>query len=130
LKQQRDTKQRRLVLDIVCTHSDHPSADQIYLDVRMADKKISRGTVYRNLKVLVRQGQILHVRLPTTDRYESRTDMHYHLLCVDCGAICDIPLLYNEKLDKQASLKTGYIIKRHRTIFEGVCPSCSTMKEQ
>jgi Fe2+ or Zn2+ uptake regulation protein len=34
MKQQRSTRQRQLVLDAVRARHDHPTADQIYLDVR------------------------------------------------------------------------------------------------
>ena len=124
MKQHRNTKQRQLVLDAVRARCDHPCADQFYLDARAIDDKISRGTVYRNLNILVRQGEILQVKLPNVDRFEAQWDKHYHLLCTECGAVCDIPLPYDETLDKQAAEKTGYAIARHRTIFEGLCPNC------
>jgi len=128
MKQQRNTRQRQLVLDAVRERCDHPTADQIYLDVRAIDDRISRGTVYRNLNVLVRQGEVLHVKLPQTDRFESRLDTHYHLLCTGCGAVCDIPLPYHGELDEQAAEKTGYTVERHRAVFEGLCPDCSHKK--
>lgn len=124
MKQQRNTKQRQLVLDAVRARCDHPSADQIYLDVRAIDDRISRGTVYRNLNVLVRQGEIFHVKLPQTDRFESRLDTHYHLLCTECGAVSDIPFPYHGELDEQAAKLTGYTIERHRAVFEGLCQAC------
>lgn len=124
MKQQRNTKQRQLVLDAVRARCDHPSADEIYLDLRTIDNKISRGTVYRNLNVLVQQGEILQVKLPHTDRYESRLDIHYHLICSECGAVRDIPMAYNYEMDRQAAEKTGYSIARHRAVFEGLCPLC------
>ena len=52
MKNLRNSKQRQIVLDAVRARCDHPSADQIYLDVRTTDAKISRGTVYRNLGIL------------------------------------------------------------------------------
>jgi Fe2+ or Zn2+ uptake regulation protein len=124
LKQQRKTRQRQLVLDAVRARCAHPSADQIYLDVRAVADKISRGTVYRNLNFLTRKGEILHVKLTLTDRFEARVDMHYHLLCTGCGVVCDVPLPYNRELDKQAAEKTGYTVDRHRSVFEGLCPNC------
>ncbi len=124
MKQRRNTRQRQLVLEAVRARCDHPSADQIYLDVRAIDDKISRGTVYRNLNILGRQGAILHVKLPQTDRFEARLDTHYHLVCTKCGTVCDLPLPYQKELDEQAAEKTGYTIERHRTYFEGLCPDC------
>ena len=124
MKQQRNTKQRRLVLETVRARHDHPNADQIYLDVRAIDHRISRGTVYRNLNILVRQGEILRVKLPDSDRFEGQLEKHYHLLCTECGAVCDAPLPYRGDLDRHAAEMTGYDIKRHRAIFEGLCPAC------
>ncbi len=124
MKEQRNTKQRQLVLDAVRARCDHPSADMIYLDVRTIDDRISRGTVYRNLNVLVSQGEVLQVKLHHLDRYEGRLDKHYHIVCTNCGAVCDLPIPYNAALDEQAQIKTGYEIKRHRAIFEGLCPDC------
>ena len=128
MKQQRNTKQRQLVLDAVRARCDHPSADEIYLDIRAIDGHISRGTVYRNLNVLVRQGKVLQVKLPNIDRFEAQLDKHYHLLCTECGSVCDIPLPYHEVMDKQVAETTGYTIERHRAIFEGVCPDCQQKK--
>ena len=128
MKQQRNTKQRQLVLDAVRARCDHPSADQIYLDVRAIDERISRGTVYRNLNILVRQGEVLQVKLPHTDRFEGQLEKHYHLICQGCGAVCDVPLPYHEELDEQVAVKTGYTIERHRTVFEGLCPDCLEKK--
>lgn len=124
MKQQRNTHQRQLVLDAVTARHDHPTADDIYLDVRALDSRISRGTVYRNLSVLSLNGEILHVKVPTADRFDCRLDLHYHLLCTECGAVCDVPLPYHGELDAELSADTGFRIVRHRTVFEGICPAC------
>jgi len=128
MKQRRNTKQRQLILDAVQARLDHPSADQIYLDVRAKDKKISRGTVYRNLDVLAQQGEVLHVKLPHIDRFEGQAERHYHFQCTECGAVSDVPLPYHEELDLQAAENTGYAIKGHRTVFEGQCQDCQQKK--
>lgn len=124
MKQQRNTRQRQLVLDAVRARQDHPSADQIYFDLRAADGRISRGTVYRNLKLLVDNGEILHVKVPGVDRFDRRVDYHYHLLCTGCGALTDVAMPYHAELDRDLAGQTGYRIDRHRTVFEGLCPAC------
>ena len=123
MKQKRNTKQRQLVLEAVRSRCDHPSADEIYLSVREEDDKISRGTVYRNLNILAEDDEILHVRVPAADRYDLRTDRHYHMFCTGCGAVCDAPVAYNESYDDMAE-SSGFKIERHRMIFEGLCPEC------
>ena len=123
----RNTKQRQLVLDTVKNRCDHPTADQIYLDVRTSNDRISRGTVYRNLNLLVDTGELLHVKVPGTDRFDGRTEYHYHILCTECKAVCDAPAEYDSALDKSLSLSSGFAIVRHRTVFEGLCPNCQAM---
>lgn len=124
MKQQRMTKQKRLILEIAQSHHDHPTADQLYLEVRAADGRISRGTVYRDLEQLSESGDLLYVKVPGANRYDSRLDYHYHIVCRSCGAVCDVPLPYQYETDRQLSAQTGFQVERHRTIFEGVCPAC------
>lgn len=124
MKQKRNTRQRQLVLEAVRARHDHPSADQIYQDVRAIDEKISRGTVYRNLNFLVESGEILHVKVANAERFEHGLDLHHHLLCTKCGNVRDVSLTYHRELDKKLEEETGYKIERHQTVFEGTCPHC------
>ncbi len=125
MKKQRNSRQRKLILDIVASRHDHPTADQIYLDVRTQDSKISRGTVYRNLGILSENGEIANVKVPAADRYDSRLDRHYHMFCTGCKRVFDVPLEYQEQYDEQVEKETGFKISRHRLFFEGLCQECS-----
>ena len=120
----RDTKQRRLVLETVKSHLDHPTAEQIYEDVHLKDSKVSHGTVYRNLNNLSEDGTIYHVRVPGADRYDLRVDPHYHIYCVKCKKVVDAPNPYKEYLDEETMKESGFDIIQHRLIFEGICPEC------
>lgn len=124
MKQQRNTKQRQIVFEAVCRRRDHPTADEIYLDIRSENPKISRGTVYRNLHLLADSGRIRHVRVPGVDRFDWRREPHYHLLCLGCGKVRDASIAYTEELNEQAAAGSGYRIDDHRTVFEGYCPDC------
>lgn len=129
MKKQRDTKQRRMVLEAVLSRCDHPTADQIYADLRMKDDKISRGTVYRNLGILAEDGDITNVKVPAADRFDSRLDRHYHIYCTGCGRVFDAPLPYREEYDEQIERETGFKVSRHRMVFEGLCPDCRLKEE-
>ena len=54
----RITKQRQVILEELRKLNTHPSADEIYKVVRRRLPRISLGTVYRNLEVLVQMGEI------------------------------------------------------------------------
>ena len=128
MKNQYYSRQRELILEAVRERCDHPTADQIYLDVRAKDDKISRGTVYRNLGILSENEEITNVKVPSADRYDLRKDRHYHIFCTSCGRVFDAPMNYCEQYDEQIEKETGFKISRHRIIFEGLCPECSKKK--
>jgi Fe2+ or Zn2+ uptake regulation protein len=129
LKQQRTTKQKQMVCSVVQAHDDHPTADEIYLEVRAQDNRISRGTVYRNLDQLSDSGTLAKVKVPGAIRFDHRLDYHYHMVCSVCGAVCDIPMAYQEELDREICERTGFQVNRHRTYFEGICPACQKARQ-
>lgn len=124
-KQQRETKQRRLVYNTVLSHTDHPSADEVFADIHRNNPKISKATVYRNLKILSNNGDILHVKVPGADRYDLTVKTHNHIYCIKCGKVIDSPIEYISENDIFVENTTGWCIKRHRTLFEGICPECN-----
>lgn len=128
--QNRNTRQRQLVLETVRSRTDHPRADDIYMEVRQKDSRISRGTVYRNLNFLAQSGEIAHVRVPSADRYDLRLDRHYHLFCLSCGAVVDAPVPYQAEYDDRVARETGFEIRRHRTVYEGLCANCRRRSEE
>lgn len=130
MKNHRNSKQRQIILDAVRVRCDHPSADQIYLDVRAKDDRISRGTVYRNLGILSEAGEILQVKLPAADSYDLRAEQHYHIYCTCCRKTFDAPMSYHEEYDKELAQTTGFEIQCHRLVFEGLCPECSQKQNE
>lgn len=113
-----------MILEAVQEKNNHPSADEIYLDVREKNEKISRGTVYRNLGILTKTGDIMRVRTSNADRYDARIDKHYHMVCKICNKVYDAPIEYSQENDSLVEEMTGFKIDRHRTIFEGYCKKC------
>ena len=54
----RMTRQREVILEELRKVNTHPSADEIYEMVRKRLPRISLGTVYRNLEILSKSGDI------------------------------------------------------------------------
>lgn len=128
--QRRNTKQRTLILDIVRAHGDHPTAEDIYRDVRERNPKVSRGTVYRNLNLLEETGDIISIEAPGGNRFDRRCDPHAHVICCSCGAVRDAMIEHDYALDGMVERQTGYTVMRHETLFYGICPSCQEKKAQ
>ncbi len=129
MKQRRNTRQRQLILEAVRRHRDHPTAEEIYQEVSKRHPKISRGTVYRNLRLLIEDEAIGRANVPGVDRFDWLKEPHYHILCLSCGNVCDVPMPYLSALDQELTAQTGYDILSHSTVFEGHCPDCRSKSE-
>jgi Fe2+ or Zn2+ uptake regulation protein len=123
------TIQRQVILEEVQKTDSHPTADEIYEKVRKRMPRISMGTVYRNLDMLAACGVIQKVDAGLAQmRFDGNNQEHYHLTCVQCGAIKDIPIeIPNnslENLEKVMGNLTKYGIFGHKLEFFGLCPEC------
>ncbi len=123
---ERMTEQRRVILEEIRSLKTHPSADELYKQVRKRLPRISLGTVYRNLETLAKKGTVRKLEVAGTQkRFDGRIDHHHHLKCEKCSRIEDIeiePLDVIRKLEKKLP---GYVITNYRLEFEGLCPQCS-----
>jgi len=129
-KMQRMTHQRRVILEVIQDSGDHPTADEVYQRVRKMLPHISLGTVYRNLDVLARTGMISKIGPEFTQmRYDRVTTEHYHITCIACGRIEDMPLEDRdntmERLEIALGKLTKYGVFGHRLEFFGLCEQCA-----
>lgn len=121
----RNTPQRKLVLDIVKNRRDHPSADEVYNEARRSDPHISRGTIYRNLKLLSEQGLIRHVRMAGgVDRFDCRLDDHFHFICEKCDKVIDVNIPPGMNVDSRIVPPEDAEVHGHWVILRGLCSEC------
>jgi Fur family transcriptional regulator, peroxide stress response regulator len=121
----RQTKKRELIFLILTGTREHPTADWIYEEARKKIPNISKGTIYRNLAILVKTGAISELNLNgTITRYEIKQTQHYHFRCEKCGRVFDINGPISKELDGNVAEKTGFKIKYHRLEFHGLCKDC------
>ncbi|OGO20926.1 MAG: transcriptional repressor [Chloroflexi bacterium RBG_16_50_11] len=127
----RQTKQKEAILKYLRDTTSHPTADMIYEDVRKKIPSISKGTVYRNLKVLEKSGKVSKLNIKgTITRYEGRTGSHYHFRCERCGRVFDIDEPIDTGLDKRIAARTGFKITHHQLEFRGLCTDCISRGEK
>jgi Fur family transcriptional regulator, peroxide stress response regulator len=121
----KNTRQRKLILLILKGTRAHPTADWIYEEARKKIPRISKGTVYRNLTILIEKGEIKELNLSgTITRYEAKQPFHYHFRCEQCGKIEDVNIAVFEELNHQAGEATGYKVTYHQLEFRGFCENC------
>ena len=103
----------------------HPTAAQIYAQVKQSHPRVAFGTVYKALDLLSRTGQILQLEFgDAASRSDRRTDRHDHAICTGCGRLVDLDVELPRELAGQASRASGFSIQQHTTQFFGLCPTC------
>ncbi len=122
----RITHQREVILEELKSVRTHPSADELYDQVRQRLPRISLATVYRNLEFLTDQGLVQKIEVGGRQkRFDGNPEEHYHIRCLDCGKVDDVDLDRIQSLDKSISRTCGYKVIGHRLEFMGICPECS-----
>ncbi len=84
--------QRVAVADFVLQTEAHPSADQVWGQVRSSFPMISRATVYNTLNLLVRKGLLRQLVLAEGKVvFDPNVHPHHHFVDESTGAIHDVP---------------------------------------
>ncbi len=122
----RMTAQRRVILEELRKVSSHPTADRVYEMVRLRLPRISLGTVYRNLEILSECGMIQKLELGGIQkRFDGNANNHYHVRCIHCDRIKDVPIGPITAIEDALHGKSDYEIIGHRLEFIGVCTQCT-----
>jgi len=129
-KKTRNTVQKKIILDTIKKLNNHPTVEDVHIEVRKTYPTISKNTVYRNLRQLADDGKILKVSLlGEPERYDSAYAKHYHFQCKLCGLMSDIDIEYIEDINETAKQKHGFQIDEHEIVFRGVCSQCGSIRK-
>jgi Fe2+ or Zn2+ uptake regulation protein len=93
--------------------------------VRKRLPRIGLGTVYRNLRLLAREGLLAEIHAGPSSRFDARREPHHHFTCGVCGRIYDLEEPVDTRLDARVSSRTGFRVSHHRIEFYGVCGACA-----
>ena len=86
---------------------------------------ISLGTVYRNLNLLADIGEAIKITTPDGgDRFDARTNPHYHFYCKCCKRMIDMDFDHMDKINQLASESFDGQIESHTMLFYGICGDC------
>ena len=119
------TPQRRAVLEAVLDLDNHPTADQVHAAVSGAMSEVNRTTVYRSLEALVRLGILTRLCHPgRVARFDPRTRIHHHLICLHCDSVVDIEDERLDRLELPDTSDHGFELQDFRVQLRGVCRKC------
>ncbi len=120
---ERQTIQKQMIYEALTT-LDHPTATEVYAQVRAIQPTVSRATVFRVLGGFAENGKAREIRLAGSEvRYDFRLEPHFHARCLSCGKVTDVftePLLPNKSL-----LVDGFIVEGYDLQIFGKCHSCN-----
>ena len=127
---QRNTRQRRVIMEELQELKSHPTAQELHDIVRRRLPKISLSTIYRNLDALVQQGAILKLDSSgAQSRFDGNSAPHCHVLCTSCGKIYDVQSPPAELVDKHMESLDGFVVHSWRLEYQVTCPACRDKQE-
>ena len=122
------TIQRLAVLEYMERNHSHPTAEEVYLDIRKRHPSIAKATVYNVLDALREVGVIQQLTATReAAHYDAVTEPHPHFLCRNCGMLIDVkfpcPIRPGDEI-------LGHLIESVNTYLYGVCKTCRAKPER
>jgi len=128
---QRNTRQRRVILEELRKLTSHPTAVELHDIVQRSLPRISLGTVYRNLELLTQMGVIQKLEVSGSEaRFDGNPAQHCHVRCVRCGRVDDLHEVPDHPVKGEFREADGYEILDCRLAFTGVCPRCRRRRNE
>jgi len=122
----RMTHQREVILDEIKKSRVHPTADELYEQIKKKLPRISLATVYRNLEIMSEAGLIRKLEISGRQkRFDWDLKQHDHIYCVQCHRVDNIELEKKKNVTLAPEEKRGYRVDGCRVEFYGICPKCS-----
>ena len=122
------SRQRQAIKDHLILSEVHPTADEVYADVKQQFPSISLGTIYRNLKLLIDIGEVVKVsNKDGKDRFDGTPEPHNHFQCMKCNRVTDLDFDMENihKINQLAGDNFNGEITSSSTMFYGTCSDCT-----
>ena len=121
----RNTIQKVHVRNTVYELRRHVTANEVYEFIKEAHPLIGKGTVSRNLDILVEEGALRKVEVSEgPKRFDFTLKNHYHVRCVKCGEVSDVDMDEIPDLMKKIHDTHGIEFLDYDISFKGICPKC------
>ncbi len=124
----RITQQRRWIVETVFSHHDHFDADELieHLQELIAQRKVSRPTIYRTLAELVEAEMLRKMTLGGRGVYEHAYGYpsHDHLFCQNCNKLIEFHSANLEQIRDAVAAQHDFQVSGHRMFVTGICAEC------
>ena len=123
----RVTDQRREIFKVVAASKSHPSAEEVFEQVREKLANVSLDTVYRTLTSLEQMELLLRVGTAGKERFDGDLRPHAHFICAQCGEVYDV---FYDKKYMMLPLREAFSCGEVRAIslqYKGTCNKCASL---
>ena len=117
------TSQRVGILKLLKDRKDHPSAEQVFREMKETFPTISFATIYSTAQILQEAG-LLQILTIDGQRvfFDPNPEPHAHYRCRKCGSISDMPL--PSGIIKKIRESSPYKIETIQVYCYGTCSKC------
>jgi Fur family peroxide stress response transcriptional regulator len=119
------TAQRIEISRILNESRTHPSAEEVYREVKKKFPTISPATVYKTIRVLKKAGKVRELAFyDKKTRFNGNMQPHIHLICLRCNRIEDVIDRKVKDSLQHFSDKLSFKIEGERIDLYGICREC------
>ncbi len=119
------TPQRIAILRFLDGNTGHPTADEIYREIKKTHPTVSFATVYNTVQALKERGELLEITIdPQRKHFDPNPEPHHHIICTECGKIGDIFVDYSKALTLPGTVLEEFHTTGNHIDFYGICTGC------
>ena len=119
------TPQRLAILSYLEGNKNHPSAEEIFSDLKKANPTLSFATVYNTVQALICRGELCELNIdPERRRFDPDASPHHHIRCTSCGRIDDVMVDYSASLELPDEVLRDFDVQTNHVDFYGLCTDC------
>jgi Fur family transcriptional regulator, peroxide stress response regulator len=123
------TPQRIAICRIALNSRAHPSAQQVYDEVKRIHPTVTLATVYKTLEVLRDLDLVQEINFPKGQaRFDSHMNPHINLVCLKCSSITDLDDMIAKEITRKVTATTKFKPTGQRIDVFGICQKCSSNK--
>lgn len=130
-KQLKYTPERKAIFGEIIALDSHFDADELFMELHKKNSKVSRGSIYRTLRIFEEAGIIRAVVFTERHAHYERVIgkiHHSHLICKNCKRIIEFSSHKISAGLKEACREYGFEEHNHKVESIGLCKKCRKKK--
>lgn len=127
----RMTPQREAILQTLVNSHSHPTAEDVFNQLKDHVADISIATVYNNLRLFTDLGVIQELKYSNEpSHFDYVSVRHFHVVCQKCGKVEDVFYPDLDRIERLVTNLTGYETVGNNIEVYAICPDCQKKAKQ